>query len=74
MLFFPANNAQFTTGCAEYRTVGNMGNTVLQQVGTIVPEKDRVYLLQCCAFDLYGIEFCNNISRKLSVNFAKSYH
>jgi len=54
--------------------MNKMGNMVLQQVGTIVAEKDRVYLLQCCAFDLYGIEFCNNISRKLTVNFAKSYH
>ena len=31
-----------------------MGNMILQQVGQIVEQNDRVYLLNSCAFDLYG--------------------
>jgi len=54
--------------------MNKMGNMILQQVGNVVEIKDRTYLLNCCAFDLYGVEFCNLISCKDMENARKSYH
>ena len=54
--------------------MNKMGNMILQQVGKVVEQRDRVYLLNCCALDLYGLEFCDGISKKLFENAGKSYH
>ena len=54
--------------------MNKMGNMILQQVGNVVELKDRTYLLNCCAFDLYGVEFCNLISCKDMENARKCYH
>jgi len=54
--------------------MNKMGNMILQQVGNIVEQKDRIYLLNCCALDLYGVEFCTLISSKNMDNARKSYH
>jgi len=54
--------------------MNKMGNMVLQQVGKIVEQDDRIYLLNCCAFDLYGVEFCRENNKKLLQSVARSYH
>ena len=54
--------------------MNRMGNMILHQVGGFVNEQDKVYLLQCCAFDLSGFEFCKNIAKKNWEAAAKMYH
>jgi hypothetical protein len=60
------------------KMVGNkmnkLGNMILQQVGKVVGQKERIYLLNVCAFDLYGIEFCREVEKKVSGDVGKSYH
>jgi len=54
--------------------MNKLGNMVLQQVGKFVEQKDRVYLLDSCALDLYGVEFCREVNKKVVHSAAVSYH
>jgi hypothetical protein len=54
--------------------MNKLGNMVLHQVGKVVGERDRLYLLETCALDLYGIEFCGKGEKKLLKEVGKSYH
>lgn len=54
--------------------INKLGNMILQQVGKFVEQKDRVYLLDCCAFDAFGMEFCRQVGKKFFNDVGKSYH
>jgi hypothetical protein len=62
----------------QYKKVGSkmnkLGNMILQQVGKFLNNDDRVRIVDVCAFDLYGIEFCEQLSNKLFKEVEKSYH
>ena len=54
--------------------MNKLGNMILHQVGGVVSQEERIFLLQTCALDLYGVEFCGETKKKLSNDVAKSYH
>jgi hypothetical protein len=62
----------------QYKKIGikmNMlGNMILGQVGKVVNKEDMCYLLETCAMDLYGIEFCVDVKKKVFNDVKKSYH
>jgi hypothetical protein len=54
--------------------MNKLGNMILKQVGNIVQKDDRCFLLETCAFDLYGVEFCEKVGKKIYKDTGKSYH
>jgi hypothetical protein len=54
--------------------LNKLGNMILHQVGNVVGSEDKSYLLETCAFDLYGIEFCVENKIKQFKDVEKSYH
>ena len=54
--------------------VNKLGNMILHQCGKVIKEEDRLFLLETCAFDLYGVEFCTKISKKQYTDVERGYH
>ena len=45
----------------------------LRQIGDVIGMEDKSYVLQTCAFDLYGSEFCVGVKR-IFEEIKMSYH
>jgi hypothetical protein len=54
--------------------MNKLGNTVLHQFGRLVQDLEKVKLLETCAFDLYGVEFCSGVGTKRWNDIGRSYH
>ena len=54
--------------------LNKLGNTVLHQMGKLMEREDKMYLLETCALDLYGIEFCKGMTKKVWTDLERSYH
>ena len=57
-----------------HRKMNKSGNIILHQFGKIIKEEELFGLLDSCAFDLYGIEFCRNVGKKIWKEIEMSYH
>lgn len=45
------------------------GNTVLYQFGKMMEDEEKNFLLECCAFDLYRIEYCARFGKRIGVTW-----